>query len=375
MNLLKKVASPRASGAEGMPTPLAHAPLSRAMKSSHRNGWRLLVACGVVLLGAVVTGVAVGAVTIPPEVMWQLIASRLFGAGELSNTLHAYGVILFDIRLPRVALMSLAGAALSAAGAAYQGLFRNPLADPYLVGVASGAGLGATAAITLGLPHSVVGLMAVPLGAFIGGIMAVAVVLAFAHVGRSTPITTLLLAGVAIGSFASAITTFWMLRSPDGLRRAFNWMLGGYTGAGWEAVWAVLPYVGLGLLILQLHAHALNVLQFDEEQARLLGLNVERVRLTVVAAATLMTAAAVAFGGLIGFVGLIVPHILRMIAGADHRRLIVLSSLGGASFLILADVAARTALAPQEIPVGVITAMLGTPFFIYLLRKIKRAVF
>ena len=322
---------------------------------------------------AALAGVAVGAVAIPATAVAQLIAARFFHFAI--NYPDTFNTILFEIRLPRVALMALTGAALASAGTTYQGLFRNPLADPYLVGVASGAGLGATLVITFGLPTTGLGLMAVPLGAFLGGVTAVAVVVMIARVGRTTPVTTMLLAGVAVGSFASAVTTFWMLRSPEGLRRAFNWLLGGYTGGGWEPVWIVLPYLILGLIGLQLNARALNVLQLDEDQARQLGINVERLKFVLVGAATLMTAAAVAFGGLIGFVGLVVPHILRILGGPDHRRLIPLSALGGATFLILADLIARTVFAPQEIPVGIITALTGAPFFIFLLRRLKRSVF
>ncbi len=322
---------------------------------------------------AALAGVAVGAVAIPATAVVQLIAARLFHfAADYPDT---FNTILFEIRLPRVALMALTGAALASAGTTYQGLFRNPLADPYLVGVASGAGLGATLVLTFGLPTTGLGLMAVPLGAFLGGVAAVAVVIMIARVGRTTPVTTMLLSGVAVGSFATAITTFWMLRSPEGMRRAFNWLLGGYTGGGWEPVWIILPYLILGLIGLQLNARALNVLQLDKEQARQLGINVERLKFILVGAATLMTAAAVAFGGLIGFVGLVVPHILRILGGPDHRRLIPLSALGGATFLIVADLIARTVFAPQELPVGIITALTGAPFFIFLLRRLKRSVF
>ena len=339
-----------------------------------RRGTTLLfAACAAALSLALLLGVSAGAVSIPTEAVLRLLLSRVLPvAAEYPDT---FTTILFAIRLPRVVLMALTGAALATAGAAYQGLFRNPLADPYLVGVASGAGLGATLVITLGLPATGLGLLAVPLGAFLGGVITVGLVVMMAQVGRTTPVTTLLLAGVAAGSFATAITTFWMLRSPEGLRRALNWLLGGYAGGGWEPVLITLPYLLLGLLVLQVNARALNVLQLDEEQARQLGLNVERLKLILVGAATLMTAAAVAFGGLIGFVGLIVPHVLRILGGPDHRRLIPLSALGGAAFLILADLIARTIFAPQELPVGVITALVGAPFFIVLLRRIKRAVF
>ncbi len=329
--------------------------------------------CLAALAVAVLAGVAIGAVSIPATAVIQLILARILGL--TTNYPDTFSTILFEIRLPRVALMAITGTALASAGATYQGLFRNPLADPYLVGVASGAGLGATMVITFGLPTTGLGLMAVPLGAFLGGVAAVAVVIMIARVGRTTPVTTMLLAGVAVGSFATAITTFWMLRSPEGMRRAFNWLLGGYTGGGWQPVWIVLPYLILGLIGLQLNARALNVLQLDEEQARQLGLNVERLKFILVGAATLMTAAAVAFGGLIGFVGLVVPHILRILGGPDYRRLIPLSALGGATFVVLADLIARTVLAPQELPVGVITAITGAPFFIFLLRRLKRSVF
>jgi iron complex transport system permease protein len=339
------------------------------------RGLSLFAVCAAALAGAALLGAAVGAVPLPPRAVVELVLERLAGLPTSAVYPDTFATILFDIRLPRVVFAALTGAALAVAGTAYQGLFRNPLADPYLVGVAAGAGLGATIALVYDLPRTFLGLSAVPLGAFAGALVTVALVLASAQVGRTTPISTMLLAGVAIGAFATAVTTYIMLRTPEGLRRAFNWLLGGASVGGWQPVWIVLPYLLLGLIVLQLHARALNVLQLDEEQARQLGLHVERVKLTLVAAATLMTAAVVAFGGLIGFVGLIVPHILRMLGGPDYRRLLPLSAVGGAAFLILADVLARTLLVPQELPVGVVTALAGAPFFIFLLRRLKRSVF
>jgi iron complex transport system permease protein len=326
------------------------------------------------LAAAVLLAVVVGSVRIPPRAVFELLAGRLVGwpAGDFPAS---YATILFDIRLPRVLLTALTGAGLAAAGTAYQGLFRNPLADPYLVGVASGAGLGATLVLSLNLPTTGLGLSLVPVGAFVGAMLTVGLVVLSAQVGRTMPVSTMLLAGVAIGAFASAFTTLLMLRSPEGLYRAFNWLMGGNAMGGWLPVWIVLPYLALGLAVLQLHARALNILQLDEEQARQLGIHVERVKLTVVVAATLMTAAVVAFGGLIGFVGLVVPHLLRLLAGPDYRRLLPLAAVGGATFLVLADLAARTLLAPQELPVGVITALAGAPFFVYLLRRLKRGMF
>ncbi len=349
-------------------------PTATTFSPPPRRPW-LLAACVVALGLALVAGVSVGSVRLPPLAVVQLLVDKVFPLNL--NYPDTYRVILFDIRLPRVVLMALTGMALSTAGAAYQGLFRNPLADPYLVGVASGAGLGATAVITF-IPVGTVaalGLFAVPVGAFLGGLLTVTLVMLIAQVGRAMPVTTMLLAGVAVGSFCTAVTTLWMMRSPEGLQRAFNWLLGGYSGGGWLPVWILLPYLvagGVGLLVC---AHPLNLLQLGEEQARQLGVNVGRVKLALIASATLMTAAAVAFGGLIGFVGLIVPHILRVLGGPDYRRLLPLAALGGAAFLIFADLLARTLLAPQELPVGVITALTGAPFFVILLRQLKRSVF
>jgi iron complex transport system permease protein len=338
--------------------------------------WRivaLFAICLLILVIAFLLGVAIGAIYIPPFAILEITVARLLAYPTLYP--DTWATILFDVRLPRVALTALIGAALAASGSTYQGLFRNPLADPYLVGVASGAGLGATFAIALNLPATLLGLNAIPIAAFVGAILTVTIVVFSAQVGRTTPVSTMLLAGVAIGAFATALTTLIMLRSPDGIRRAFSWMLGGYNGGGWQPFLVVLPYLIIGLVVLQIHARAINVFQLDEEQARQLGLNVEQLKITLVTAATLMTAPAVAFGGLVGFVGLIVPHILRLLGGHDYRRLIPLSAIGGAAFLIVADMLARVVIAPAELPVGVITALAGAPFFVFLLRRLKRSVF
>ena len=360
------------SGIAASTTPIDRA---NALRRGPRRAWGLAGLALAALVGAALLGVVIGSVAIPPQAVLALLLDRLTGLPAAVAYPPAYATILFDIRLPRVALMALTGAALASAGASYQGLFRNPLADPYLVGVAAGAGLGATLALVFNLPSTPLGLGAVPVSALIGAILTVGLVMLSAQVGHTMPVSTTLLAGVAIGAFASAFTTLIMLRTPDGLRRSFNWLLGGYAGGGWEPVLIILPYLAVGLAAVQLNARALNVLQLDEEQARQLGINVERVKLILVVAATLMTAAVVAFGGLIGFVGLIVPHSLRLIGGPDYRRLIPLSAIGGAAFLILADLIARTIVAPQELPVGVVTAMVGAPFFVFLLRQLKRSVF
>jgi iron complex transport system permease protein len=268
-------------------------------------------------------------------------------------------------------LIALAGAALGGSGAAYQGLFRNPLADPYLIGVASGAGLGAVIAMSIQWPYSFWGLMAIPMAAFLAALLTVFIVYSLARVGQTVPTTNLILAGVAFSSFATSLTSFLMLRSTGEVRRALGWLLGGISLTGWDSVLALLPYLAVGMGLLLVSGHALNLMQFGDDQAQQLGLNVTRSRAIILAAASLTTAAAVAFAGIIGFIGLVVPHIVRMWFGADYRRVIPLSLLGGASALLISDVIARVVLAPQEIPVGIVTALAGAPFFLWVLRRAK----
>jgi len=329
----------------------------------------------LLLFGALVISVGVGSVFISPAALANIVASQLSGAALPDWVPASSATIIFSLRLPRTILMALTGAALSGSGAAYQGLFRNPLADPYLIGVASGAGLGAVIAMSASPSYTTSGLFLIPLAAFLGAALTVLVVYELARVRRTLPTTNLILAGVAVSSFATAASSFLMLNGTGELRRALVWLLGGSTLSGWLPVVALLPYVLIGLTALLLSGHSLNVLQFGDEQAAQLGLPVERVRLLVVAAATLTTAAAVAFSGIIGFVGLVVPHIIRLVWGSDYRRLLPLSILGGATFLLVADILARVVLAPQELPVGIITALVGAPFFLWLLRRARQQNF
>ena len=268
-------------------------------------------------------------------------------------------------------MIALVGAALAGSGAAYQGLFRNPLADPYLIGVASGAGLGAVLAMSVKWPYTTLGLMAVPLAAFLASLMTVYLVYIFANVGGTVPTTSLILAGVAFSSFATSLTSFLMLKSNSELRRAIGWLLGGVSLAGWDVILALIPYLLIGLTTLILNGYALNLLQFGDDQAHQMGLNVRRAKLIIIVAASLVTAAAVSFAGIIGFVGLIVPHVVRIWWGVDYRRIIPLSIIGGAGALLLADVLARVVLAPQELPLGIVTALAGAPFFLWVLRRAK----
>jgi iron complex transport system permease protein len=335
-----------------------------------RSSTKAIWISALLLLVALVLSVAVGSVFIPPAAMWELFRARIAGI-DIPEALRPFATILFALRLPRTALVAITGAALAGSGAAYQGLFRNPLADPYLIGVASGAGLGAILAMTFLRTSTALGLFTVPAAAFAGALLTVFAVYELARVGRSLPITNLILAGVALSSFATALTSFLMISSTGELRRALVWLLGGAAMSGWQPVLAQLPYVVIGLGVLLTMGHALNVMQVGEEQAQQLGLSVERVRIAVVLAASLATAAAVAFAGIIGFVGLIVPHVVRLLCGSDYRRLLPLSIIGGAVLLLFADILARVLMAPQEIPVGIITSLGGAPFFLWVLRRAK----
>ncbi|MGE5221739.1 MAG: FecCD family ABC transporter permease [Omnitrophica WOR_2 bacterium] len=326
----------------------------------------------VFLLLALLVSVAVGAVFIPLGLLVRLLAAGISGTRVDAEGAQIFTTILFSIRLPHTALVAITGAALAGSGAAYQGLFRNPLADPYLIGVASGAGLGAVLAMALQTSTGSAWLYAVPLAAFAASLLTVAVVYLLARSSGFIPTTTLILAGVAVGSFATALTSFLMLRSQGELRRAIAWLLGGSTASGWQPVLIALPYVLLSLAALSLSGHMLNVLQFGDEQAHQLGLPVERAKGILIVSASLATAAAVSFSGIIGFVGLIIPHLARLLWGSDYRRLIPLSILGGATLLLLADLLARVVMAPEQLPVGIVTALAGAPFFLWVLRRSKK---
>lgn len=322
---------------------------------------RLLLAILIGLaLFSLVSGVTVGSVKISLGESLRLVFAPNSGS-------EVHGLIIHQLRLPRVLLGFLVGLSLALAGGVMQGLFRNPLASPYLLGIASGASTGAAAAIALGFR----GPVALPLGAFLGGALAVSLVyrLAQTRTGRSSTLS-LILAGIALGALFSAVTSF-LLFITAGDRRLSEilfWTMGSLGRANWRYLWAMLPVAGLGALLLQISARELNALALGEEGARHLGIEPERFKRALLLVTTLLTSTAVAFAGTIGFVGLVTPHAMRLILGPDHRFLLPASALAGGIFLVWADAAARTALSPAELPLGIITALVGGPFFLYLLR-------
>jgi len=281
--------------------------------------------------------------------------------------------IVWQIRAPRVVLAAIVGSTLSIAGASYQGVFRNPLVDPYLLGVAAGAGLGATIVITINRSGTSSWIIdPLPMIAFGGGLIAVLVTYLLGTTAKGErSSTSLVLAGVAVTSLATAAQTFLLQRNSDVVRQVYSWILGRLSSATWGDVRLVLPYVVFSTVVLLLHRRLLDVLRVGDEEAAALGVNVKRVRLAVVIAATLGTASVVAVSGLIGFVGIIVPHAVRLVVGTSYRLVLPISLLFGAAFLILADIPGRVLDNPAETPIGVVTAFLGAPFFLLILRTRK----
>jgi len=329
-----------------------------------------VVSLGV--LGAAATAaVLIGPAALSPGSVLREIASHLPFIDLDSGLDTRQASIVWELRVPRMVLAALVGATLSLAGGAYQGVFRNPLADPYLLGVAAGAGFGATLAIVSVGSGSVL----VPVAAFGGAITAVAAAygLGVAAGGRRSG-ATLILAGVAVAAFLTAAQTFVQQQNADSIREVYSWILGRLGTAGWSEVALMTPYALVSMTVILFHRRLLDVLSVGEEEARALGVHPERVRAAVVVAATVGTAGAVAVSGLIGFVGIVVPHVVRLMVGASYRAILPLSIVCGGAFLVLADLIARSAIGPAEIPIGVVTAFVGGPFFLVVLRTSRRGI-
>ena len=324
----------------------------------------VVLLAGGSLVAAVLLGTLVGPVSISPRGAIMELVSRLSGIRVPSGLSARESDILWQIRFPRVVLGAIVGSTLALAGAAYQGVFRNPLADPFLLGVAAGAGLGATIAFSEGASAGLL----LPVAAFTGALLAVGATYALGRSvgGRST--VTLVVAGVAVTSFFTAIQTYLQHRSEIDLRSLYSWLLGRLSTSGWSEVRTAAPYAIGSAIVILAHRRLLDVMSLDDQETASLGVNPARVRVWVVLAATLGTAAAVAVSGLIAFVGIIVPHTVRLLFGVSYRRVLPLSGLFGGAFLVVADLAARTVVAPGELPIGVVTAFFGAPFFLLVLR-------
>ncbi|RQD69662.1 MAG: iron ABC transporter permease [Tindallia sp. MSAO_Bac2] len=316
-----------------------------------------------------------GAANISAGDAFKIIASSIPYIRELIDVSHisdsAISIILF-VRLPRIILAFLVGYGLSVVGSSMQGMLKNPMADPFIIGTSSGAALGAALAIVLNLNQTFLGFGAVSGMAFLGALLSTSIVYQLARTGSRVPVTTLLLAGIATGQFFSAILSFVMVIASRDVSSIIYWTMGSFSARGWNHVLLVIIPMVLGSGLLMIHARDLNLLLIGEETAQNTGVEVEKVKIVILIVSTLMTAFAVSVSGIIGFVGLIIPHITRMVVGPDHRVLIPACGIMGGIFLVMTDTFSRTVIAPTELPVGVLTALAGAPFFIYLLRKAKK---
>lgn len=327
---------------------------------THRTS--VIAALLAALVFAMLAAVGFGAVSVGPGEIAGAVSRAITGEARAAGD-----AVIIDIRLPRVLLAALVGACLASAGVLYQALFRNPLADPYILGMSAGAGLGAVIALTATASVTALRFGVVPAGAFVGALLTIVLVVRLASLRGTLDVTSLLLAGVAISYALSALTSFVMVFFRESMASVVFWMMGGLTAASWPYVFMVAPMLAVGLAIPMTATRELNLMLLGEERAGELGVDVERFKQVLLGAGALLVAAAVAVSGLIGFVGLMTPHMVRLVIGPDHRMLLPASAIGGAIVMVLADLAARTVLAPVEIPVGIVTALIGAPFFIWLL--------
>ncbi|RLF05618.1 MAG: iron ABC transporter permease [Thermoprotei archaeon] len=338
--------------------------------ATRRRRWKLYTASlSIALIITIIFSICIGSSFIPPL---EALKSLFHWVSSSMDVNPIYEQIVLATRLPRVLMGCIVGASLSLAGAILQGMFRNPMADPYIIGVSSGAALGAALAIVLGLGFTALGSATIPAMAFLLAMITLIVVYNLSRVGGKVPVMTLLLSGIAVSIFLSSITSFLSMFAGEKLHGLYFWLLGSLSVARWSHVIITTPVLIACSIAAMLYARDLNIMLMGEETAITLGVDVESVKLMLIIISALVTSIAVSFTGMIAFVGLIVPHIVRLIVGPDHRVLLPCSTLFGALFLVVCDDIARVALAPTQIPVGVITALAGGPFFIYLLRRRKK---
>ncbi|MBD1378712.1 FecCD family ABC transporter permease [Metabacillus arenae] len=322
------------------------------------------------LFFSILLGIGIGTVSISPVMILKIMAGSPFSK-DLAEIDPMMVSIVWDIRLPRVILAGLVGASLALAGSAFQGLLRNPLADPYTLGVSSGASVGAVLVLYLGL--SFFSTYTLPVLSISFGYITILAVLGFAYlVDRNVKIETIILAGIIFSSFLGSFISLIIALTGDELRQIINWLLGSVSMRGWKYIWMILPFFIAGSIFLLINSKELNVLSFGEERAQYMGVKVKQKKYFILIGASILTGAAVAVSGTIGFVGLVIPHLTRIISGNDHRHLLPLNMLIGAGFLMLADLVARTIISPTELPIGVITALIGGPVFAFILMKQRR---
>lgn len=321
------------------------------------------------LIVSILLGVSIGSVSVPILQIVKIIGAEIFHY-KPDGTDPLFENIVMNIRLPRVVLAGLVGASLAIAGAAFQGLLRNPLADPYTLGVSSGASVGAVMTLFFGITIPAAGLFTLPLLSIVFAFITILFVLMFARqIDRAMRVETIILTGIIFSSFLGAVISLMIALTGDELRQIIGWLLGSVSMRGWDYVLILLPFLIIGSAILLSSSHELNAMSFGEERAFHIGVNVQRKKMLILIGGSILTGGAVAVSGTIGFVGLVIPHLTRLIWGPDHRHLLLLSMLTGSGFLILADLLARTIISPAELPIGVITALIGAPVFAVILMK------
>ncbi len=332
--------------------------------------WLYFLSGGLVLCTALL-GLFISSVSFPISTIVHIIVDQTVGLGWLDDVPRNEEMIIWNIRLPRVLLAFCVGASLALAGAAFQGLLRNPLADPYTIGVSSGAALGAVIVIFFQLSIAWLGIYTLPTVAIIGGFISLLVVFILVRLSsRSMAIETIILAGIIVSAFIGAITSLLIsLGDRDAMTQIIYWLYGSVAMRSWDHVLLIIPFMIIGAFILFAHARELNALALGEEAAEHIGVDVKRGKIWILIGASLLTGSAVSVSGSIGFVGLVIPHLVRLLIGSNHRHVLPLSFLSGGSFLILADLMARTIIAPKELPIGVLTALVGAPVFSILLVK------
>jgi|SRR5690554_2155975 len=331
---------------------------------ARRAGFYLALA--LLLLIVLICGVAIGSVSIPITDLFKILISPLTGTSP--DVPDSWRTIILVYRLPRVLAAMVVGGSLALSGGTMQGLFKNPLADPFILGVSSGATVGAALAMLLGLGWNF-GPFAIPFAAFLGGIVSLMLVYSLAGSAGRRSALSLLLAGVAVSTFLGAVVSLLTFFSGQQLQQVVFWMMGGFAGRSWTHLFSVLPWLTVGAIVVLYHGRDLDALAMGEEQAHYMGVDVAKVKRRLLWASALLAAAAVSISGLIGFVGLVIPHAMRLVGGPAHRWLLPAACLAGASFLALADLLSRVVLAPVELPVGLLTALVGGPFFLYLLKR------
>ncbi|WP_144549934.1 iron ABC transporter permease [Bacillus sp. X1(2014)] len=337
------------------------------------NKYLAYIIAGIFLVLSILLGISIGTVSVPILTLIKIITAKLFGVISLETIDPMYSSIVLNIRLPRVILSGLVGASLAIAGAAFQGLLRNPLADPYTLGVSSGASVGAVLTLFFQLSIPFIGSFTLPLLSILFSFFTIFLVLMFASkIERSMRVETIILTGIIFSSFLGALISLMIALTGDELRQIIGWLLGSVSMRGWDYIKIIFPFFIIGSCLLLFNAKELNAMSFGEERAQHLGVNVHKRKLLILTAGSILTGAAVAVSGTIGFVGLVIPHLSRLLWGPDHRHLLPLSIITGAGFLILADLISRTIISPTELPIGVITALIGAPIFAIILLQRKR---